>query len=377
MTDERIDRAAADIKELIEVAAFNPERWEDFIETIWRQLPGTQVVLHTLDEITVGTSPLLLRGWEAAHIESYVSHYAALNPWVRARALAPAMVPVWTEDTVPALSFKNSEFYTDWLSKSGDTQCATGFKLLHEQGRSASLDIHYGLAHAEANHRLSRRLLNVIGPSLHRSISALRLRQKREGKGVLDMLLEAAFIVAENSNIIDLNTTAQEFIDEGIVVLRAPKGRLSVRSASADQALYHEVACLYRSDPGNHSGSTIRVTTADELLLLSIFPIIYPGPSQTTITSLFPPRRAALVVIRRRPLRYQSDDTQRFAAQFSLTPAETRLAKALKDGSTLREAAELNNISYETARGHLRGIFGKSGIQRQIDLVRALIHFEK
>lgn len=376
MTDERIDRAAADIKELIEVAAFNPERWDDVIEAIWKQLPGTQVVLHTRDETMVGTSPLLLRGWDTTYIESYVSHYAALNPWVGAWTSAPLMVPIWTEDTVPALSFKNSEFYTDWLSKSGDMLCATGIKLLQEQGRSASMDIHYGLEHAEANHRQSRRLLSVIGPSLHHSISALRLRQKSEGKGVLDTLLEAAFIVAENSNIIDLNATAQEFINDGIVVLRAPKGRLSVRSANTDQALYDEVANFYRSNTGNNS-STIRVTAGDWLLLLSIFPIIYPGPSQTSMTSLFPPRRAALVVIRRRPLRQQNDGTHRFAAQFSLTPAETRLAKALKDGSTLREAAELNKISYETARGHLRGIFGKSGIQRQIDLIRTLIHFEK
>ncbi len=376
MTDERIDRAAADITELIEAAAFNPERWDDVIDAIWQLLPGTQVVLHTRDETMVGTSPLLLRGWDTADIDSYVTHYAALNPWVGVMMSAPVMVPVWSEDTFPASSFKNSEFYADWLSKAGEALCATGIKLLQEQGRNASMDIHYGPEHAEANDRLSRRLLNVIGPSLHRSISAFRLRQKREGKGILDTLLEAAFIVSENSNIIDMNVTAQELINNGTVILRAPKGRLSVRSHNADQSMYNEVASLYRNAPYNHS-SAIRVTTANGFLLLSIFSIVYPGPSQTSMTSLLPPRRAALVVIRREQLRHQNDSAHRFAAQFNLTPAETKLAKALKDGSTLREAAELNKISYETARGHLRGIFGKSGIRRQIDLVRMLINLEK
>lgn len=57
---------------------------------------------------------------------------------------------------------------------------------------------------------------------------------------------------------------------------------------------------------------------------------------------------------------------------FGLTPAETRLAARLKDGLTLKEAAEDLGVSINTVRNQLRAVFDKMGLNRQSDLVRAL-----
>ncbi len=57
---------------------------------------------------------------------------------------------------------------------------------------------------------------------------------------------------------------------------------------------------------------------------------------------------------------------------FGLTPAETRLAARLKEGLTLREAADDLGVSVNTVRNQLRAIFDKMGLYRQSDLVRAL-----
>lgn len=57
---------------------------------------------------------------------------------------------------------------------------------------------------------------------------------------------------------------------------------------------------------------------------------------------------------------------------FGLTPAETRLAARLKDGLTLREAADELSVSVNTVRNQLRAIFDKMGLNRQSELVRAL-----
>lgn len=55
--------------------------------------------------------------------------------------------------------------------------------------------------------------------------------------------------------------------------------------------------------------------------------------------------------------------------EMGLTPAEARLAETLAGGASLRMAADLNAIAYETARSHLRSIFQKLGIKRQSELV--------
>ena len=57
---------------------------------------------------------------------------------------------------------------------------------------------------------------------------------------------------------------------------------------------------------------------------------------------------------------------------FGLTAAEARLARKLRDGRSLQEAAEELQVSVNTLRNQLRGIFEKMGLKRQSDLVRAL-----
>lgn len=57
---------------------------------------------------------------------------------------------------------------------------------------------------------------------------------------------------------------------------------------------------------------------------------------------------------------------------FGLTAAEVRLARKLRDGRTLHEAAEELSVSINTVRNQLRAVFDKMGLKRQSDLIRAL-----
>lgn len=57
---------------------------------------------------------------------------------------------------------------------------------------------------------------------------------------------------------------------------------------------------------------------------------------------------------------------------FGLTPAELRLAERLRDGQTLKEAADDLDISINTVRNQLRAVFDKMGLKRQSELIRAL-----
>jgi len=63
---------------------------------------------------------------------------------------------------------------------------------------------------------------------------------------------------------------------------------------------------------------------------------------------------------------------QALKVSFGLTPAETRLATLLREGTSLAEAAEDLGVSVNTTRNQLRAIFEKMGVRRQADLVRAL-----
>lgn len=58
---------------------------------------------------------------------------------------------------------------------------------------------------------------------------------------------------------------------------------------------------------------------------------------------------------------------------FRLSPVEARLADLLAGGVELAAAAEQLRMTQETARFHLKSLFRKTGLRRQVDLVRLVL----
>jgi DNA-binding CsgD family transcriptional regulator len=61
------------------------------------------------------------------------------------------------------------------------------------------------------------------------------------------------------------------------------------------------------------------------------------------------------------------------AEAYGLTPAEARVVAELAKGRTLVAAARECGISANTAKSHLRSVFLKTGFERQVDLVAAVL----
>lgn len=89
------------------------------------------------------------------------------------------------------------------------------------------------------------------------------------------------------------------------------------------------------------TGATRSIFSGGNALLLACPPDIPPGPAASILQ-----------------------------AAFSLTPAEARLAAALAGGASVAEAAGRFAVSPATTRAQLKAIFAKTGVSRQVDLVR-------
>ena len=64
---------------------------------------------------------------------------------------------------------------------------------------------------------------------------------------------------------------------------------------------------------------------------------------------------------------------ERLRELFGLTRSEARVALALLEGASPREAAEALGVSFYTVRGHLAQIFDKTGVKRQSEMVRLML----
>jgi DNA-binding CsgD family transcriptional regulator len=58
---------------------------------------------------------------------------------------------------------------------------------------------------------------------------------------------------------------------------------------------------------------------------------------------------------------------------YGLTHAEARLSAALANGYALEEIAEKRKVSMATIRSQLKACFRKTGVSRQVDLVKLIL----
>lgn len=81
-----------------------------------------------------------------------------------------------------------------------------------------------------------------------------------------------------------------------------------------------------------------------------------------------------LIVLRNLSKPAETDTMDELGAAFDLTPAERRLCEILLRGSSLKESADMLEISFETARQRLKAIFHKTGTHRQSELIALMGH---
>jgi DNA-binding CsgD family transcriptional regulator len=222
-----------------------------------------------------------------------------------------------------------------------------------------------------------RRRLGMLLPHIRRACSVEErlgqaLRTTIELQEALEHVREAVMLLNENGRVVGANRAATDLlqIERGISLARDETLHLG---SSANQGAL--MAALRRcrapeavlDTPDAAPSSQIVVTRFDAApLALTVQPL----PSARRYRSC---AVAALFV--RVPEAAAAHEVQSLREAYGLTPAELQLVRGLVNGSSLKELAILNGISYETARTYLRRVFDKTGTNRQAALVGLVRNF--
>jgi DNA-binding CsgD family transcriptional regulator len=95
--------------------------------------------------------------------------------------------------------------------------------------------------------------------------------------------------------------------------------------------------------------------------------IAYPLRLDSLARDVVAPAFAAIVLV---DLAQRAVPAEQVLRQiFGLTGAEARLTARIAGGATVSEAAEVLGITYDTARGQLKGVFSKTQTGRQAELI--------
>jgi DNA-binding CsgD family transcriptional regulator len=310
-----------------------------------------------------GIADMVVSGIADAELASFRQHYWATSPVLPQILRHPEGSLASIYDFLPEREFMASEYYADWLAPQrlhysiGARFRVTGhsnaFIALARARRAGDFTI-------EEAEEIGR-LLPHIGQSLALGQHLHAVSLKAQG---LQALLEQNGVVAvtltREGKVADISDQAERVLRgcglrlrDGVIALANPMRAEALRAAIkrvADGGIGETVLLGPGSD---------RVRPVQGRLCPLASPIAALGIG---------PRVLLVVEKALEPTNRLRDAVQ----EFGLSDAEARLALALVEGLDVNAYCERHGITRNTVKTQLSSIFDKTGVRRQIDLVRLL-----
>ncbi len=308
-----------------------------------------------------------------AAIASFAERYSRLNIFLQQDEYFRAPGSVWTDEQILMENeLIETPFYREWLKPLGLHHHLFG---VLDRRRNYVTYLFIGRGEVEGPFSdgvlaLFRRLL----PNLQRAFrSGKSLHEANEiqkvASNVLDVIPMGVMVAGAAGNIIEANQRAQGILAAS-AELSIGKAGLEIDHHGRRLRLRDLIApdtskTAKDRDDGVRAFSIQRPSGQKPLSIL-----IAPVDSGKEMRS---PDEPAVIVFLGDPGHVVDIDQPRLCELYGLTRAEARVAALLANGYRLEETAESLGLVYETARKHLKHVFGKTGTDRQAELIRMLV----
>ena len=208
--------------------------------------------------------------------------------------------------------------------------------------------------------RLSPHIIRIF--SLSRKL-ALKGALGGDPFQVLESSTKGLLILDEDGGVRHANSAAEAMMSSG-AGLSVRNGRLVCLDPKADSRLSNLLQAARSKDPLQRQGGSVRPTADGQASPLAI-----------NVTPLKSEHIAGFVAAGA-PIMVSIETSEaprlqmtRLKEMFALTAAETRVAMAIYEGLSPKEAAARLDVSVNTVRAQLNAVFVKSGVHRQAELV--------
>ncbi len=306
--------------------------------------------------------------------DEYIAHMNSINPRMAYSLAKPAGHLVWDYRVMSERAMNRNEFY-NWAEKSTDVRYFVGSRLLDNNGLSTFTSVEFTRSQGHVTEEkidLYRLLSRHIANAWQLNIRNKQDRVDRDFHAfVADRSKRGIFTLDRKGNILSLNLRARKILalNDGLAIR---DGALVALRASENRKMQLNIA------------SSLRTCRGDDIAAGGVLSLPRPSGRHPYIVQIIPYVHArrpvpdnmpGVVVFVTDPEQMYESDVSILAQLFKLTPREALLADTLSTGRSLMEAAEQMQISYNTARTHLRNIFHKTDTHSQRELLRLLSQF--
>ncbi len=342
--------------------------WESFMLDL-RELLGAHIATLILIPPSQDAEGVMLNvGGDLEKLESYSKKQYAIDPFID---LPPGEV-ISLREFIDPKKLVASEFYQTTLEPAGIYDIL-GADLNVPDELSVRLRISR-FKGAKPFGVEQKNLIKQLLPHLERALRIHARLNKVESEralyaGAMEQLSVGSIILDEKGSIITCNSLARQLIDakDGLI---SSKGSLHLANREQTNELQKLISSVLEIQKRKESGfvEAMRATRPSGLADLGL--VVRPVPKNQYSEGKSVPSVAIFISD---PEQTSETPTEIITRLFGVTPAEASLAMLLVNGLTLDEAAQVQGVSRNTTRTHLRSIFAKTGVSRQTMLVRLIL----
>jgi DNA-binding CsgD family transcriptional regulator/PAS domain-containing protein len=360
--------------DLVYGAALEPGLWERVLEG-FADLIGAGAGQLTRFSMVEDTGSVITARVAPGVIDQYFAHYAAINPLHKVpdpRGYLAGWRPriLTDEDWMAKADLVKTEFYNDFmkprgahstlmvrLAAIGDEICVMNVSRPEHRGQ-------FGRSEIEIAERMHPHLIRAFDMARRLEVS----RGVEAGAAsVFDRSPHGLFVLSAEGRVRRANP-AGEALAAASRGLRLSGGRLHALQPAATHALDALIRHAALPDAAQRCGGSMGLPIDDGGPPLSVIvaPIgLQPAP-------VLGERLSVIVCVTDLSAGVTLPQEQ-LRGLFGLTRSEARVALALFEGLTPREAAEQIGVSFHTVRAQIASIYEKTGVSRQSELVRLMM----
>ncbi|MXW03111.1 MAG: hypothetical protein F4X59_11975 [Holophagales bacterium] len=189
------------------------------------------------------------------------------------------------------------------------------------------------------------------------------------GASLVEMLSNARLGVIQldrRGRIVEVNDVARRLLRRSECLFDTNR-TLVAASRDEDTRLQRALNGALSPGSGQVASRSLSVSNAGTNLPVSLH--VAPVPERS---DRFPGAKVGAVVLIADPASQARVEPEVVAETLELTPAEAEIAVLLASGRTPREIAARTGRTYNTVRTHLKQMFTKLGVTRQLDVARAV-----
>jgi DNA-binding CsgD family transcriptional regulator len=349
-------------------AILEKSAWSDVLANV-AQFVGAQAGALLWSSASQSIDSIHAFGIKSPSLETYIEHYAKLDPTTKPLLLLDVGEVASTTDLISYSEYVESRFYTEWVKPQGfvDSWQAS-------LDKSASTSVHLLFWRNSKNASESdatRDRMRFIVPHLRRAVLISNLVDNGKAEAALfgdtlDGIAAGLFLVDANGRILHANASGQALLTRGMV-LRAYGGKLASHDASTEQELYSVLDAVGGGQlaPGTHTVAVPLTTRHGERYVAHVLPLT-SGMRRRAAAGY----AAAAAVFVQKALLDVPPPQEAIAKLYKLTPMELRVLFAIVQVGGVPEVAAMMGSSGSTIRTHLRRLFSKTGTDRQAELVK-------